>query len=153
MNNLAVAFDTPLEDEEQAQTDKRVIFVCSHVFESTRPVLLVVREHGDWTFTCGSTDHGANDSHLAGIGHMLERDPSLGECLDLLEGFEAQRTWIGVPWLRSRIGTPPYVEIDEPEPTAGGDEPIIADEKPIFADAELSIVDADLGIVGEELGA
>ena len=29
------------------------VYVCSHVFENVRPILLVVREGGDWQCLCG----------------------------------------------------------------------------------------------------
>lgn len=104
MNTLAVARVTPIEVEHEVQPDKLVTFTCSHVFEGTRPVLLAVHEHGDWTFTCGCTDHGTNDSHLVGVDYLVEHDPSLNGCLDLPEGFEAVRSWNGVPWLRGKVG-------------------------------------------------
>ncbi|MGH8121728.1 MAG: hypothetical protein ACREPT_03055 [Rudaea sp.] len=104
MNSPAVARVTPIENEHEIQPDKLVSFTCSHVFENTRPVLLVVHEHGDWTFTCGCADHGTNDSHLVGVDYLVEQDPSLSGCLDIVEGFEAVRSWNGVPWLRGKIG-------------------------------------------------
>ena len=78
-------------------------YVCSHVFENKRPILLVVREEGDWMFMCGGTDPGADDCHVVEVGHLVDRDPTLHECADLPDGCEAERSAIGESWLRSRI--------------------------------------------------
>jgi hypothetical protein len=40
---------------------------------------------------------------VVGIGHLLERDPSLTEVLDLPADFEAERRAVGEPWERRRI--------------------------------------------------
>jgi len=79
-------------------------YVCSHVFAQARPILLVVHEDGDWSFMCGQSDHGgAEDYKVVGVGHVIERDPSVNECADLPNGFEAERAAVGKPWLRSRV--------------------------------------------------
>ncbi len=80
-------------------------YVCSHVFEGTRPILLVVREDGDWMFMCGDTDHGPDDCHVVGVGHLIDRDPTLEECADIPNGYEAERSAVGEPWLRSQSDT------------------------------------------------
>ena len=51
------------------------VFICSHMFENTRPVLYVSKEGGDWQFLCGQTDHGEENPHVVGIGHLIDRDP------------------------------------------------------------------------------
>jgi hypothetical protein len=38
-----------------------------------------------------------------GIGHVLERDGSLLEVLDLEPNWDAERTALGEPWLRRPI--------------------------------------------------
>jgi hypothetical protein len=79
-------------------------YVCSHVFAKARPVLLVANEDGDWSFTCGQADHGGSEDYrVVGVGHVVERDPSLNECADLPSGFEAEREAVGKPWLRTPI--------------------------------------------------
>jgi hypothetical protein len=82
-------------------------FICSHVSEKTRPILLVVHEDGDWQFVCGAADHAGDDGHLIGVGHLIDRDPSLNECADLPIGFVAERSAVGEPWLRSEISSEP----------------------------------------------
>ena len=77
-----------------------VAYLCPHVFTETRPVLLVAREAGDWQFLCGHDDHGDDDCHVVGVGHLIDRDRSLDELADLPEGFEAARESVGSPWIR-----------------------------------------------------
>jgi hypothetical protein len=78
-------------------------YICAHVFDSTRPVLLVVHEDADWSFLCGGTDHSDADYRVVGIGHLIDRDPSLNEVSDLASGFGAERSAIGQPWIRSAL--------------------------------------------------
>lgn len=83
------------------------IYVCSHVFADTRPVLLVAREQGDWMFLCGGRDHDEGGWKVVGVGHLVDRDPTLEECADLPDNFEAERSAVGEPWLRCRIDEEP----------------------------------------------
>ena len=81
-------------------------FTCSHVFSAQRDVLLVAREAGDWMFLCGD-EHGADeDYHVVGMNHLLSRDVSLREILDLPEGFEAERSSKGQAWIRTEVLEP-----------------------------------------------
>ena len=82
------------------------VYVCSHVFAQTRPILLVAREGDDWMFLCGQADHESSDCVVVGVAHLTDRDPSLQELSDLLDGFEAERVAVGSPWLRTHVGTP-----------------------------------------------
>ena len=85
-------------------------FVCSHVFEKARPILLVVHEDRDWQFMCGADDHAGDDGHLVGVGHLIDRDPSLNECSDLPNGFVAERSAVGEPWQRGEISPDPSLD-------------------------------------------
>jgi hypothetical protein len=76
------------------------ILICSHVFQKTRPVLLVSRPNSDLQLLCG--DVHKDRPHGVCIGHLLERDPSLHEVVDLPIGWEAERKGQGGPWIRSR---------------------------------------------------
>jgi hypothetical protein len=79
-------------------------YVCIHVFNRIRPILLIVREKGDWMFLCGDTDHGGqNDYRVVGVGHVAELDASVNECADLPDDFEAERKSVGAPWIRTPI--------------------------------------------------
>ena len=82
------------------------VYVCSHVFEQTRPILLVAREGNDWMFLCGQADHDSSDYRVVGVAHLTERDPSLQALSDLPDAFEAERVAVGSPWVRGHVGTP-----------------------------------------------
>jgi hypothetical protein len=73
-------------------------FICSHVFENSRPILLVANSKGDWQFLCG--DNHNDIPKVVGINHLLNRDPSLREVLDLPENWEAERDNPQAPWQR-----------------------------------------------------
>lgn len=79
-------------------------YVCTHVFESSRPVLYVTRPEGDWCALCGD-DHSddAASYRVVGLGHVVEADPSIQEILDLDAGEEAERPAVGERWVRSRF--------------------------------------------------
>ena len=78
--------------------------VCSHVLDGSRPVLFVERRHSAWLLLCGP------DYYIVGglikavaIGHLLDRDPSLNQVIDLLDGHAAERTEITEPWVRRQV--------------------------------------------------
>ena len=73
--------------------------VCSHVFEETRPILLVCKEDEEWQFLCGDT-HEDEVPQVVCIGHLLDRDPTLREILDLPDGWEAERQNVEAVWER-----------------------------------------------------
>ncbi len=80
----------------------RRVFVCKHVFAQEKPVLLVSRSDGDLCFLCGSQhEQSTTDFKAVGLGHVLEQDTSLIEILDLEVGWEAERTSLSSPWVRS----------------------------------------------------
>jgi hypothetical protein len=80
------------------------VYICRHVFEKTRPILLIVHEGNDWQFMCGGSDHrGTDDGNVVGVGHLIERDPTINECADLPNGFEAERESIGKRWIRTQV--------------------------------------------------
>jgi hypothetical protein len=77
------------------------VIICTHVHDASRPVLLIAHGAEGWDFVCGRRDHeGADDFHLVGVGHLIDRDPSLNECADLPLGFAAERPSVGSPWVR-----------------------------------------------------
>lgn len=78
-------------------------YVCIHVFEHSRPTLLVSRQDGDWCFLCGEVhEENAKSYRVVGIGHVLEHDPSLQEVLDLASDWEAERESVGGAWIRTK---------------------------------------------------
>jgi len=82
---------------------ERAAFVCEHVFDARRQVLLVSHEGGDWQFLCGGEDHESwETARVVGIKHLFDRDASLRELFDLPVGWDAERTKVGDPWVRKR---------------------------------------------------
>lgn len=80
------------------------VIVCAHVFEATRPIMLVCHENNLWQCLCGQDDHhGADDGHLVGIGHLLDRDDSLAQLSDLPPGWQAERDTPNSDWKRMRL--------------------------------------------------
>jgi len=78
-------------------------YVCIHVFEGMRPVLLVSRQGGSWCFVCGGEhEDSASNYRVVGIGHVLEDDPSLRSQLDLQPDWDAEREDLDSPWIRTR---------------------------------------------------
>ena len=78
-------------------------FVCSHVFENSRPVLLVSRAGGDWQCLCGGGHEAQKKPRVVGLNHLVERDRTLSELQDLQPDWEAERTAIGEPWVRTSL--------------------------------------------------
>jgi len=67
-----------------------------------RPILYVTRADGDWCFLCGSDDPTDPSVYrVAGIGHVLDLDPTVAEVLDLVVDEEADRAVVGGPWTRT----------------------------------------------------
>ena len=78
-------------------------YVCNHVFDGSRPILLVTRDDGDWCFLCGDVhEQNASAYKTVGIGHVVGADPSLIELRDLPADWEAEREQVDSPWTRRR---------------------------------------------------
>ena len=84
-----------------ASSDHEKSYVCVHVFEASRPVLLVSRAGGDWQFLCGGEhEDRAENYRVVGKVHLLGRDPSLKDLSDLAPEWEAERSSPGGVWVR-----------------------------------------------------
>lgn len=73
-------------------------YVCSHVFEKRRPVLLVARTDGDWQLLCGGSHDSDELPRVVGFGHLLTDDPSLRAVLELPENWSAERESLEAQW-------------------------------------------------------
>jgi len=83
---------------------ERAAFVCRHVFEGSRPILLAANEEGDWQFLCGAVHKPGDGLRVVGLNHLGEQDPSIVEVLDLQQSWEAERSGMGSPWARRTTG-------------------------------------------------
>jgi len=77
-------------------------YICD-VFRNERAVPLVVYEDGDWSPLCRGDDHSGDWCNVGGIGHLINRDPTLNDYSDLPDNFEAERAAQGVAWIRTLI--------------------------------------------------
>ena len=88
--------------------DKRV-FACPAVARSGAACTLVLHHsNGDMVFLCGSNEHGTPGSEeeepvYLHLSHLLEKDPSLKEIVDLPAGCEVERSSIDGAWIRRQI--------------------------------------------------
>ena len=76
-------------------------YVCSHAFENTRPILLVSRAGGDWQCLCGGEHDASEVPNVVGLNHLIERDLRLAELADLPNDWEAERSDVTEPWIRT----------------------------------------------------
>jgi hypothetical protein len=51
-------------------------------------------------FLCGQTHPDDDDPIVVGLDHLLQRDPSLQDILDLEDNSEAERDALGAEWTR-----------------------------------------------------
>lgn len=79
--------------------------ICNHVRNGERPVLLATRTDELICFLCGMDDHAdsADAFSIVGAGHLLERDSTISEVLDLSLGEEAERANIKSRWVRGPV--------------------------------------------------
>ena len=68
-------------------------FICGHVLRNESPILWVDRSYGDWVLGCGEefTEDWENNTYIVGIGHLLERDPSLRDLVFMRTNQYAER--------------------------------------------------------------
>lgn len=76
------------------------VYLCSHIFANTHPVLYVCKEDGDWQMLCGGSHPADEIPHVVGIGHLFDLDPTLQRIADLADDWEAERSRTDAPWLR-----------------------------------------------------
>lgn len=72
--------------------------ICQHVFADERPVLLVSNMGDHWQMLCGGIHE--DGPRVVGMSHLLARDATLLEILDLPEGWDAERAVVGGVWVR-----------------------------------------------------
>lgn len=78
-------------------------YICSHVYENSRPILLVSRDGGDWQCLCGGEHDVGEVPRVVGLNHLVERDPTIAELFDLPVDWEAERVRVGSKWMRSKV--------------------------------------------------
>lgn len=76
-------------------------YICSDIYLETHAVLLVSHAGGDWQFLCGAGHESNEVPKVVGLNHMLDKDPSLRDVMDLPKDWDAQRVNVGEPWVRT----------------------------------------------------
>jgi hypothetical protein len=78
------------------------VFTTKQIARGDEPVLHVSHDQdGDWQFLPFTTPND-KDASIIHIGHLLERDSSLSEVMDLPLGWHAYRKEIGDAWTREK---------------------------------------------------
>lgn len=83
--------------------------VCPHVFDHSKPALVVCRRNGEYQFLCGSEHTKAERPRVVGVSHLLDHDKSLNELLEpgaekrFPENWFAERTALGAEWEVSEL--------------------------------------------------
>ena len=87
----------------KCSSDSTPAFICSHIFENTKPILLVSHEDEDWQFLYGSHHYLNEIPKAVCIRHLFERDPALKEIADLSIDWKAERTAVGSQRVRTNV--------------------------------------------------
>jgi hypothetical protein len=87
-----------LRDERTAKKQETAAFVCSHVFDASKPVLLVARENNDLMCMCGEFHEADEAYHVVDAEHLIARDQTLRKFVELPNDTAAERAAIGKPW-------------------------------------------------------
>jgi hypothetical protein len=84
----------------QNQKSEELAFVCIHIFDNSRPVLLVTRNNDELCFLCGDMhEDDPQNFRVVGANHIYERDQSVFEAAQLLnDNCEAERESVDEKW-------------------------------------------------------
>ena len=83
--------------------DHIAVFVCTHVFEHTKPVLYVCRDGHELQFLCGELHKSDELPLVVGLRHIITNDDSISNIVNLEDGFEAERDFTGCAWKIRKI--------------------------------------------------
>jgi hypothetical protein len=75
------------------EPENTACFVCDHVMNMERPILLVTHdfEDGSWQFLCGQTDHSEGNIRIISLKNATKIDNSINELLEMPIGVGAAR--------------------------------------------------------------
>jgi hypothetical protein len=93
-------FFRPKSDYKFDLPKNTACFVCNHVLNKERPILLVSHDEADsnWQFLCGKNDHDDQSIRIISLEEVTELDNSINDLFDLPEGVTAERVDIGLTW-------------------------------------------------------
>jgi hypothetical protein len=103
----SVAVDQHLDQVCQSRVDYAydeannygIAYVCSHVFDSSKPVLLVMREDNDLMCMCGEFHEADETYHVIDAEQLIARDQTLRKVAELANDIGAERAAVGEPWM------------------------------------------------------
>lgn len=75
-------------------------FICDHVMNKHRPILLVTHEteDGSWMFMCGKADHTENNYKIVSLKEIVEIDNSVNALCKMPLGCAAERVSVNDEW-------------------------------------------------------
>ncbi|MCD6678930.1 hypothetical protein [Vibrio cholerae] len=81
------------------------VFVCSHVYDHSRPVLVSVRDFdGSWQFICGLEGCvESGEPRLVCCEHLVSHDETINALTCMTPGTYAERQNIGKGWVYSDL--------------------------------------------------
>ncbi len=93
--------NTPDNEKRHELTEKEyhiAVFICSHVFEKTSPILYVCKDDDEFQFLCAGLHYGDERPRIVGLGHMVDSDKSILDILHIANGEEAERGSVAEEW-------------------------------------------------------
>lgn len=92
--------------------DPNLGVITTSVVLAGAPILLVTHDDDDggWQFLCGTTNDPA-DGRIVALRHVVERDPTVLELVDLPLGWVAHRASCDEVWIREPSPRPPSLGV------------------------------------------
>ena len=78
--------------------------ICTHISDGKLPILRASRDEplepldSGWQFTCGVSDHDAEDAALWLVEEVVQLDPSIRAIIDSAPGIAFERASLGAAW-------------------------------------------------------
>jgi hypothetical protein len=82
------------------ESENTACFVCGHVMDKSRPILLASheKEDGCWQFLCGFNNHNDADIKIISLKQAVEIDSSINELFEMSLGLAADRKSVNHKW-------------------------------------------------------
>lgn len=90
------------KDYKFNEPETTACFVCDHVINGLRPILLVTHDEDEeyeyWQFLCGESDHDELNIKIISMKQATEIDPTINDLYEMPVGISADRKSIGSKW-------------------------------------------------------
>lgn len=82
------------------ESENTACFVCSHIMDRSRPILLASheKEDGFWQFLCGCNNHNDADIKIISLKQAVEIDSSINELFEMPLGVATDRKSVNDKW-------------------------------------------------------